>query len=218
MTLDWKALKREARKLDTSPERRVELARFSPDLAREVARAQNTPPEVLEVLARTSDSRVVLAVMRNPNTPPALLMELASSQDTELLLAIAGNKSTPPEVLRNLSERRYRRMEDRLAANPATPLDVLEAIAERVDSLTTVGLKILVEYGDNAPYPNLDKTESELIKGMALTELIPGGAARRLLSHPSPEVRQTLSRHIEKVARSARPEIQHHLTQLGAHP
>ncbi|GHG14233.1 DUF2336 domain-containing protein [Deinococcus indicus] len=218
MTLDWKALKREARKLGTSAERLAELARISPDLAREVARAQNTPPQVLEVLARTSDSRAVLAVMSNPNTPPALLMELASSQDTELLLAIAGNRSTPPEVLRKLSERCHRRMADRLAANPATTLDVLEAIAERVTCLTTMGLEILVGYGDNAPCPNLDKTASELIKGMALTELIPGGAARRLLSHPSPEVRQTLSRHIEKVARSVRTEIQYHLTQLGAHP
>lgn len=216
-TVDWTALKREARRQDTSPERRLELAHFAPDLAREVARAQNTPPDVLAALAQHPDLRVRLALASNPRTPPTLLAAFCRSSDMELLVAVAGNKSTPPSQLETLAQHRNTRIEGQLASNPSTPLDVLTIIAPRSGNLTIQGLKILVEYGDNAPCANLDKTVPDLIKGMALSELIPAGAARRLLDHPSPEIRQTLHRHVDKVATSIRAQIKQHLMQEGAH-
>ncbi len=217
-TVDWKVLKREARRQDTTPERRLELAHFAPDLAREVARSQNTPPDVLATLAQHPDLRVRLALASNPRTPLALLVAFCRSSDMELLVAVAGNKSTPPTELETLAQHRNTRIQGQLASNPSIPLDVLTIIASRSGNLPIQGLKILVEYGDNAPCANLDKTVPDLIKGMALSELIPAGAARRLLDHPSTEIRQTLHRHVDKVATSIRAQIKQQLMQEGAHP
>ncbi|WP_157445377.1 hypothetical protein [Deinococcus actinosclerus] len=136
-TVDWKALKRKARRQDTPPERRLELAHFSPDLAR----AQNTPPDVLATLAQHPDLRVRLALASNPRTPSALLAAFCRSSDMELLVAVAGNKSTPPTELETLAQHRNARIQGQLASNPSTPLDVLTIIASRSGNLTIQGLK-----------------------------------------------------------------------------
>jgi hypothetical protein len=72
-------LEAEAGNENTSPQRLVELAGISPELARRVAQNPNAPSELLQKLSQHSDRFTRQNVTANPNTPIEILLELAAS-------------------------------------------------------------------------------------------------------------------------------------------
>ncbi|WP_291430537.1 hypothetical protein [Deinococcus sp.] len=123
MTVD-KALKREARKQGTSAVRLLQLAALGPELTREVARGQHSPPHLLQALASHPDTLTVEAVASNPHTPPQTLEDL-SLKNTALAKKVAHNKSTPEATLERLGKSQSDQIREAVSFNPSTPLHVL---------------------------------------------------------------------------------------------
>ena len=94
---DLAALKREARRKGTPPERLLELARMGPELAREVARSDNTLPDILARLVniQPDDLPTLQKVAANKRTPAQTLTELAAHPQAEVVWWAAGNPATP---------------------------------------------------------------------------------------------------------------------------
>lgn len=204
---ELKALKREARKKGTSAARLLELAGLGPELSREVAKSENTPPEILAQLAQSADAGTLQRVAANPHTPSQTLATLAKRSNTKIVLNVACNKSTPETILRQLSDHPKQNIRRGVTANAAAPLDLLLKLRAENDHLVYGALKTLVQYGDNSPAPNLDFSEDQLLRAVALTDLIPAGTALRLAQHPSPEIRQALAENVDKIALSVRPQF-----------
>ena len=90
-------------RVSDDPEILRELAADPDDDVRiEVADNENTPEDVLRLLAE--DSYADFAVARNPKTPIDLLEELSESGDTSVRYSVAENPSTPPYLLYQLSK------------------------------------------------------------------------------------------------------------------
>lgn len=210
MTLDWKALKREARKQGTSAERLAELVALGPELSREVARGQHTPPYVLQALAAHPDPLTVEAVASNPHTPPQILEGL-SLENAALAKKVAHNKSTPASTLERLGNSQSDQIREAVSYNPSTPLHVLLILRDDPNSavsdhllLRSMGLLDL--YGKTRDVP-----AETLVRAMALTDLIPAEAAARLSECADPDVQLGLLENIDKVALSVRNEIRQRL-------
>lgn len=200
MTASLNALKREARKQGTSPERRLELAALGPELAREVARAQHTPPEVLARLADTDDLPTLERLAANKRTPPEVLLRLASCVHWEVVWWVAQNPGTPLAALEALTGHPSAQVRQWLAANPAMPLPLLIRLREESLALTYEALKTLVEYGEGAAVD-----EARLLRAVTLTELIPAPTALRLLA--SVQWHPLLREQAGRIALSVRPDI-----------
>lgn len=202
MTPDLAALKREARRKGTPPERLLELARMRPALAREVARGDNTPPELLAQLVRIQpdDVPTLQKVAANKRTPAQTLVELASHPQAEVVWWVAGNPATPLACLEALTEHPAPKVRSWLVSNPVMPLSVLVRWQHEFPHLTYQALKTLVEYGEEAEF-----AAEELTRALTLTDLIPAPAASRLLDFP--ELRRTLLQNADKIAASVRSQI-----------
>lgn len=174
------------------------------ELAREVARSQNTPPEVLAQLADTDDLGTLERLAANKHTPPQTLARLATCAHWEVVQWVAGNPMTPLEVLEAFISHPSVRVRGMLADNPAAPLRVLVRLRDESSALNYDALKTLIEYGEGAEFD-----DSQLLRAISLTELIPAPAALRLLEtarwHP------LLLERVGVIALSVRPEI---LTRL----
>ncbi|MCD0166556.1 hypothetical protein [Deinococcus sp. 12RED42] len=210
MTLDWKALKREARKQGTSAERLAELVALGPELSREVARGQHTPPQVLQALASHPDPLTVEAVASNPHTPPQIL-EALSLKTTALAKKVAHNKSTPGPTLERLGNSQSDQIREAVSFNPSAPLHVLMMLrddpnAAVSDHLLLRSMGLLDLYGKAKDVP-----AEKLVRAMALTDLIPAEAAARLSECSDPHVQLGLLENIDKVALSVRNEIRQRL-------
>jgi hypothetical protein len=83
------AASKEARSLDTPPERLAQLAGRSPALARLVAKNPAAPPELLSDLARRAqkhgDTALEREIVQNPSTPIACAAELGARYPREFL-------------------------------------------------------------------------------------------------------------------------------------
>lgn len=199
---DLAALKREARRKGTPPERLLELARMGPELAREVARSDNTLPDILARLVniQPDDLPTLQKVAANKRTPAQTLTELAAHPQAEVVWWAAGNPATPLACLEALTEHPAPKVRSWLVSNPVMPLSVLVRWQHEFPHLTYQALKTLVEYGEGAEF-----SAEELTRALILTDLIPAPAALRLL--PFPEFHRTLLQNTDKIAASVRPQI-----------
>ncbi|GGN44896.1 hypothetical protein [Deinococcus daejeonensis] len=216
-TVDWKSLKRESRKQGTSAKRLLELAAMGPELSREVAKGQHTPPHVLQALAAHPDPLTVAAVASNPNTPPQILEGL-SLKNMALAKNVSHNKSTPELTLERLAKSQSSSIREAVSYNPSTPLHVLLILRDDPNSavsdhLLLRSMALLGNYGKTTDVP-----AEKLLRAMALTDLIPAEAACRLSECSDPDVQLSLLENIDKVALSVRGKIRAHLMQEGAHP
>ncbi|WP_145999369.1 hypothetical protein [Deinococcus sp. UR1] len=210
MTLDWKALKREARKQGTPAARLLQLAALGPELSREVARGQHTPPQLLQALSSHPDTLTVEAVASNPHTPPQTL-EALSLKNTALAKKVAHNKSAPGPTLERLGKNQSDQIREAVSFNPSAPLHVLLMLrddpnAAVSDHLLLRSMGLLDLYGKAKDVP-----AEKLVRAMALTDLIPAEAAARLSECSDPDIQFGLLENIEKVALSVRNEIRQRL-------
>ncbi|MFC6592972.1 hypothetical protein ACFP81_13825 [Deinococcus lacus] len=202
MTLDLAALKREARKEGTPPERLLELAEMGPELAGEILRSINTPPEVLERLAvlYSEDEKILEKVAAHVNTPVPTLTMLAQ----KVPWSVAWNRATPTALLRQLAKHPNSSVRDRVEFNPSTPSDIKQALARVRESLP-LSLKpreILELYSKGKKY-----FDDFLLRNIEPSDIIPAEAALALAQHPNPEIRQALLQHSDKVAEAVRSQI-----------
>jgi len=70
--------KKEAALESTDPDRLIELARQSNDLAKVVAKNSSAPPALLSELGPSTDATIRKAVTTNPNTLSDVLLKLGS--------------------------------------------------------------------------------------------------------------------------------------------
>ncbi|WP_309569942.1 hypothetical protein [Deinococcus sp.] len=129
MTVDWKALKREARSKNTSAARLIELAAIDPKLSREIAKNQHTPLPVLERLARSTDVHTRKAVVYHPAITPAVLETLSSDRQWTVLRAVAGHPLTPGKALNHLAEHPQGTIRVDVVRNPQTAPSIRERLA-----------------------------------------------------------------------------------------
>lgn len=123
------------------------------EIRQRVAQNRNTPPEILDALAKDKEFEVVLNVAYNPNTSKETLKNLAVDQDMRIREAVACNASAAdyhqqlleygflhnvtgilhrlsysskdPNILRQLADSDNSTVLVSLAANPSTPYDIL---------------------------------------------------------------------------------------------
>ena len=210
MTLDWKALKREARKQGTSAARLLQLAALGPELSREVARGQHTPPQLLQALASHPDPLTVEAVASNPHTPPQILEGL-SLENAVLAKKVAHNKSTPELTLERLGKSKNDQIREAVSFNPSTPLHVLLILHDDPNSAVSDHLLLRSMTLLDVNGKTQDVPAEKLVRAMALTDLIPAEAAGRLSECSDPHVQLGLLENIDKVALSVRNEIRQRL-------
>jgi len=111
---------------NTPPEVLALLAKDNYALVREnVAGNNNTPPEVLALLAKDNDITVRENVAKNNNTPPEVLALLAKDNDITVRENVAKNNNTPKEIFALLSKDHNERVRQRVAGNNNTPKEIL---------------------------------------------------------------------------------------------
>ncbi len=99
-----------------------------------LARDPNTPPEILDNLARVEDGDVRQQVASHPATPPSALEYLtrkgqySTSYLTDKLVAM--HPATSPPILEFLSNSRDSFVKLAVMAHPATPASVLEKLSQ----------------------------------------------------------------------------------------
>lgn len=105
-----------------------------------VAGNHNTPPDLLEMLARDPDGYVRSAVALNQSTPARLLSELADDEMVDfdateerlryiVMEAVAKNTNTPSEDLIRLSESPSEDVRAAVASNPKSPIDIIKKLS-----------------------------------------------------------------------------------------
>jgi hypothetical protein len=147
------------------------LERLARDEAATVRRAVAgnvaAPPHVLALLVDDPAPLVHLRLADNPATPPDLLERLVDAGDRFTCQHVARNPSTPPELLRRLFRDRLAVAE--VAASPRAPVDVLLAIADLTEGPCLSPWRALAERDD-----------------------LPWAVAERLLRHPTTAVHHPL--------------------------
>lgn len=101
---DLAALKREARRKGTPPERLLELAEMEPELARVIAGSSCTPLAVLAQLIAHEDTKTRRALAGNMATSSEILALLANDSARTVLVEVAHNPNTPEETQLELFE------------------------------------------------------------------------------------------------------------------
>lgn len=79
------------------------IADLTPDVRSAIARREDTPAELLAILAQDPEWKVRWHVAENPSTPSRTLAALAKEDDDIIKKRVAGNPSTPPETLASLA-------------------------------------------------------------------------------------------------------------------
>ncbi len=103
MTLDLKALKKEAARGSTSPTRLRELAQLSVELSRVIAKSEHTPIEILKDLAKSSDMPTRAAIAKHPNTTTTILDYLAGDKQWTVLKSVAVHPAVSDQTLTQLA-------------------------------------------------------------------------------------------------------------------
>lgn len=120
-----------AQSQDSRPNKLARLARSSrPEIRRSVARNPSSPTAALQLLSRDQDLEVLISVASNPSTPEEPLRKLALSKVPQIRVAVAGNHSSPPTLLAEMLTSRVCSPDERLALakNAATPEASLKRI------------------------------------------------------------------------------------------
>lgn len=202
MTLGWKALKREARRKGTPPERLLELAKMGPELTREIVRSNNTSPEILAQLVEIypDDEFILRRIAEHQNTSAETLKLLAA----KLPWSVARNRNAPTSLLRQLSKHPNSSVYEAVLYNPSTPVDVVEQLTKILESRpqTLAPREVLVQYGKGTKY-----FDDFLLRNIERADLIPAEAALSLSQHPNPEIHEALLQNAEKITASVRSQI-----------
>jgi hypothetical protein len=119
-----------ARCPDTPPELLDRVAREcrAPDTLLAVARHPHTGPETLTRLARAEFAAVRAAVAAHPSTPTLVLNALAVDRDLTVLCAVAVHPRTSPLALQMLSLEFDAEVRAAVARNPHAPPDVRQRL------------------------------------------------------------------------------------------
>lgn len=91
----------------------------------QIASNPNTPPAVLEYLAKSATPRVLERIAENSRTPIELLEKLARSPLSNVRAAVADNSNTPEEILEVLVRDTDTDVRYRMAENPCMPVGML---------------------------------------------------------------------------------------------
>lgn len=111
---------------------------YHQDTLRHLARNPNTPPEILDQIARKAkdtytvvDEHVDVAtrVAANPNTSPDTLVFLADHKRADVRRRVAENPHTPSEVLCGLMADKKAYVRRSLLRNPALPPELRAMLA-----------------------------------------------------------------------------------------
>ena len=90
-----------------------------------LARRDDTPAGVRQILAHDSDVRTRHAVAIHPQTPPRLLEQMATDESYRVRYGVALNPNTPPFALQRLARDRDHQVRAMVARNPSTPERIL---------------------------------------------------------------------------------------------
>ncbi|MFC6592973.1 hypothetical protein ACFP81_13830 [Deinococcus lacus] len=101
---DLQALKREARKRGTPPERLLELARMGPPVSRAVATSRHVSPGLLVELAYSEDWVTRARVSHHRKTPLFILDKLANDKESGVLRNLLTHPRLPEHICRNLMQ------------------------------------------------------------------------------------------------------------------
>jgi hypothetical protein len=101
----------------------------SAEARRDVARAESTPPAVLDLLASDPDLDVRVLVASNPRTSPATVLRQVPDDHPLVRRMLAGNWNAPAEALEILARDYDRLVRGDVASNRWTPAKLLRTLA-----------------------------------------------------------------------------------------
>ena len=93
-----------------------------------LARRNDTPASVREILAYDSDVRTRHAVAIHPQTPPRLLEKMVTGGSYRVRYGVALNPNTPAHALQRLARDRDHQVRAMVARNPSTPEPILAGL------------------------------------------------------------------------------------------
>lgn len=96
----------------------------------QIASNPNTPPAVLNYLARQGDAKLLERIAENPRTPGETLERLAQSAIPSVRIAVAENAKTPSAILATLAVDFDADVRYTLAENAQLPLEVLSQLSD----------------------------------------------------------------------------------------
>ena len=99
-------------------------------IRRIIATNPNTPPSVLDYLARNGNKDTQVRVAENPRTPVSALEHLARSDSATVRSAVAENENVSPDILTILGADDDDDVRYQLAENPHLPEELLVALTE----------------------------------------------------------------------------------------
>ena len=170
------------------------------EVRKQLAKAEDTTPDILAALSKDSDAEVRLLVASNPSTPVNVLQHLGEefpdaitdnpifnlllleNLDTYFIkLSLARSSTTPKETLTKLANARYYSEEEivrAVANNPSTPIPVLEKLA----------------IWSPEPDENSQPEDADWVHaGVASNPNTPVHVLEKLAKHPSPYVREQVA-------------------------
>ncbi len=93
-----------------------------------IANDPDTPPEILEHLARSDNEQLLERIAEHPNVNPYILELLSAHQSPEVRAAVAGNCNVPAEVLDELCNDTHPDVRYNIAENPCISQEVLNKL------------------------------------------------------------------------------------------
>ena len=94
-----------------------------------IATNPNTPVEILEAYANSSNAQIRISVANNPNAPVKILKLLANSEDYKMRFRVGRNPNTPTNLLESLANDSNSCVRESVSQNPNAPLEILEKLA-----------------------------------------------------------------------------------------
>lgn len=170
------------------------------EVRKQLAKAEDTAPNILSALSNDSDAKVRLLVASNPNTPVRVLQKLGEefpdaitdnpifnlllleNPNTYFIkISLARSFTTSEETLTRLANARYYSEEPivrAVANNPSTPIPVLEKLATWFP-----------EIEENSELEDADRVHA----GVASNPNTPTHVLKELAKHRSPYVREQVA-------------------------
>lgn len=97
---------------------------------KELARSENTAPEILEELSEDTDVDILKLVAGNRKTPPNVLAKLANINNPKIRACVGWNKSAPSDILIKLADDVEPMVKAAVGGNIKTPPEVLAKLAD----------------------------------------------------------------------------------------
>jgi hypothetical protein len=136
LSMDLKALKKEARQKRISPQRLLEIANMDATLSRQIANRLDLPLEIFKELAKSRDMFTRAAIAKNENTPLDILELLARDPQWTVSKSILGSrkfgtrKLLPRSLIEIIVFHKRFTVRETAAEYPYCPTDLLEVLAK----------------------------------------------------------------------------------------